>query len=114
MHLKTWMEGLRLKNMKAELLESQDLSPFLFAEIEGEIKEHTIVFYGHFDKEPWSSGWDENKGPTKPVIENDRLYGRGGVDDGYSLYSSILAIHALQQQKVPLPSIFNITQGFSS
>ena len=52
------------------------------------------------------TGWDEGKGPTTPVIENDKLYGRGGADDGYSTYSSMLAVKACQEQGVPLPSTF--------
>jgi acetylornithine deacetylase/succinyl-diaminopimelate desuccinylase-like protein len=50
------------------LLQPEDLTPLLLAEIEGEIKEKTILFYGHFDKQPHGSGWDENKGPTNPII----------------------------------------------
>ena len=48
--------------------------------------------------------WDANKGPTKPVIEDDKLYGRGGADDGYSTFSSMLAVKSLQEQGLPLPS----------
>ena len=51
-------------------------------------------------------GWDANKGPTKPVIENGKLYGRGGADDGYSTYSSMLAIKTCQEQGIPIPSKF--------
>src|SRR5205814_10031791 len=31
-------------------------------------------------------------------IEGDRLYGRGGADDGYSLFGSLAAIMALKEQ----------------
>lgn len=31
-------------------------------------------------------------GPTTPVIRDGLLYGRGGADDGYSCYASILSI----------------------
>src|SRR5690606_30279713 len=31
----------------------------------------------------------------------DKLYGRGGADDGYAIYGSLAAILALQEQKVP-------------
>lgn len=34
----------------------------------------------------------------------EKLYGRGGADDGYSTYGSILAIKALQEQGIPTPS----------
>jgi len=35
-------------------------------------------------------------GPTIPVIKDGKLYGRGGADDGYSTYSTMIAIKALQ------------------
>jgi acetylornithine deacetylase/succinyl-diaminopimelate desuccinylase-like protein len=57
-----------LKGLKTELLQPEDLTPLLLAEIEGEIKDKTVLFYGHFDKQPHGSGWDENKGPTTPII----------------------------------------------
>jgi len=33
-------------------------------------------------------------GPTKPVIKNGCLYGRGAADDGYAAFSCMLAIKA--------------------
>ena len=88
------------------------MTPLLLTEIEGEIKDRTILFYGHFDKQPHCTGWDADKGPTTPVIKNGKLYGRGSADDGYSVYCYMLAIKALQEQKVPLPSTYFSTQGF--
>ena len=68
----------------------------MFTEIPGQVADKNVFFYGHFDKQPPFTGWDENKAPTKPVIENGKLYGRGGADDGYSTYSSMLAVKAVQ------------------
>jgi acetylornithine deacetylase/succinyl-diaminopimelate desuccinylase-like protein len=42
-------------------------------------------------------GWRDDLGPWKPVLEGDRLYGRGGADDGYSAFASLLAIEAAQR-----------------
>lgn len=65
------------------------------------------MFYGHFDKQPHFEGWEEGLGPVTPVIKNGKLYGRGGADDGYATYSTILAIRAVQEQGIALPSIFD-------
>jgi len=80
------------------MIKHEGYTPILFTEIEGDIKDRTIFFYGHFDKQPHmlNAGWDANKGPVKAVIENGKLYGRGGADDGYSTYSSMLAIKTCQ------------------
>jgi acetylornithine deacetylase/succinyl-diaminopimelate desuccinylase-like protein len=59
-----------------------------------------LFFYGHFDKQPPMIGWTEGYGATIPVIKNGKLYGRGGADDGYSTYSTILALKALQEQNI--------------
>jgi acetylornithine deacetylase/succinyl-diaminopimelate desuccinylase-like protein len=37
-------------------------------------------------------GWDAGLGPTSPVIRDGYLYGRGGADDGYSVFTVMLAI----------------------
>ena len=37
-------------------------------------------------------GWHEGLGPTKPVIKDGRLYGRGGADDGYSIFMFLTAL----------------------
>lgn len=51
-----------------------------------------IMWYGHLDKQPWMEGWSEGLGPCDPVIRGDYLYGRGGADDGYAPFSTMLAI----------------------
>ena len=60
----------------------------------------TVLLYGHLDKQPEMTGWAPGKGPWIPVIENDRLYGRGGADDGYALFSAMTALIALERQGV--------------
>ena len=42
------------------------------------------------------TGWRDGLGPWTPVLEGDRLYGRGGADDGYAAFASLLAIEAAQ------------------
>ena len=75
--------------------------------MEGQVDE-TYLFYGHYDKQPPFVGWNEGLGAYKPVLypnsENpEKLYGRGGADDGYSAYGTILVIRVLQDQGVPHP-----------
>lgn len=51
-----------------------------------------VMFYGHLDKQPYGEGWETN--PTDPVIKGDFMFGRGSSDDGYSVFSCMLAIKA--------------------
>jgi acetylornithine deacetylase/succinyl-diaminopimelate desuccinylase-like protein len=60
-----------------------------------------ILLYGHLDKQPPFEGWSEGTGPYTPVIKDGRLYGRGGADDGYALFGSVLALQALHEQGAP-------------
>ncbi len=57
----------------------------------------TVLLYGHLDKQPEMTGWREGLGPWTPVLEGDRLYGRGGGDDGYSAFAALAAIDAVRQ-----------------
>ena len=43
-------------------------------------------------------GWEPSLGPWKPVRRGDKLYGRGGADDGYAAYASLTALRLLQEQ----------------
>ena len=54
------------------------------------------MLYGHLDKQPEMHGWRDGLGPWTPVIEGDRLYGRGGADDGYAAFASLAAIEAVR------------------
>jgi len=47
-----------------------------------------------------NDGWRAGLGPWLPVLEDGKLYGRGGADDGYALFASLAAIGALQAQDV--------------
>jgi acetylornithine deacetylase/succinyl-diaminopimelate desuccinylase-like protein len=56
----------------------------------------TVLLYGHLDKQPPFTGWREGLGPWEPVLDGDRLYGRGSADDGYSTFSAIGALEAVR------------------
>ena len=53
----------------------------------------------------------EGLSATEPKVIDGKLYGRGGADDGYATYSTMLALKALQEQKIPLPRCVMITEG---
>jgi acetylornithine deacetylase/succinyl-diaminopimelate desuccinylase-like protein len=75
-------------------------TPLLFMEVPGDSKD-TVLLYGHLDKQPEMKGWAEGMGPWIPVRKDDKLYGRGGADDGYAIYACLAALKALREQNVP-------------
>ncbi|WP_455211997.1 M20/M25/M40 family metallo-hydrolase [Kaarinaea lacus] len=75
-------------------------TPLIIVEVPGD-SEHTVMLYGHLDKQPEMEGWFDGYGPWQPVMNDDKLYGRGGADDGYALFAAIAAIKAIQKQNLP-------------
>jgi acetylornithine deacetylase/succinyl-diaminopimelate desuccinylase-like protein len=75
-------------------------TPLLFMDLPGDGND-TVLLYGHLDKQPEMKGWSEGLGPWQPVRRDDKLYGRGGADDGYAIYACIAALRALREENVP-------------
>ena len=80
------------KHAEIHVKRSEGRTPLLLIDIPGE-KQGNVMMYGHLDKQPEMEGWNEDLGPWKPVIQNDKLYGRGGADDGYALFASLTIIN---------------------
>src|SRR3989338_9941990 len=93
--LKNWCEKQPIKNKKIEMVQIENRTPVMLIDIPGDSDE-TILLYGHMDKQPEMVGWDEGFGAWKPVIKDGKLYGRGGADDGYAVFSALNAIAYLQ------------------
>jgi acetylornithine deacetylase/succinyl-diaminopimelate desuccinylase-like protein len=75
-------------------------TPVILIEVPGASSD-TVLLYGHLDKQPEMKGWWEGFGPWTPVMKGERLYGRGGADDGYAMYGAITALLALKEQNIP-------------
>jgi acetylornithine deacetylase/succinyl-diaminopimelate desuccinylase-like protein len=86
-----------------EIVRLGERTPVIFIEIPGTGGRagDTVMLYGHLDKQPEMAGWREGLGPWTPVIEGDKLYGRGGADDGYAIFASLTAINVLRRDNVP-------------
>jgi acetylornithine deacetylase/succinyl-diaminopimelate desuccinylase-like protein len=105
-----WVNEQNVHGLKLEVLREAHRTPIIFIEVESttasSVKSGTVLMYGHMDKQPPFTGWDEGLDPYKPVIKNYKdgspaLYGRGGADDGYAIFASITAIQALKKQNIP-------------
>lgn len=98
--LETWCRKQPIKGMTTEVIRLEGRTPILFLEIPGD-SDDVVLLYGHYDKQPEFSGWDEDLDPWTPTIRDGKLYGRGGADDGYAVFGSLTAIRALQEQGIP-------------
>ena len=99
--MEDWANAQNVPGMRLEVVRLEGRTPLIFIEIpaaNGGSDEDCVLLYGHLDKQPEMTGWDADKGPWIPVLEGDRLYGRGGADDGYAIFGSLTAIMALQAQ----------------
>jgi acetylornithine deacetylase/succinyl-diaminopimelate desuccinylase-like protein len=89
-----------ISGARLEVVRLPGRTPVILIEIPGGGTE-PVLLYGHLDKQPEFTGWAEGLGPWTPVMKGDRLYGRGGADDGYAIYGALSAILALEDQKIP-------------
>src|SRR5271170_7782363 len=97
-----WCRAQPVPGMKVEIRRLPGKTPLLLVDIPGELP-GSVLLYGHFDKQPEFTGWLPGLGPWEPVIRDGKLYGRGGADDGYAVFSSLTAIAALKAQAIALP-----------
>ena len=116
----TWVASQKVEGLKLEVIRLEGRTPVLFFEVpasngaspdEAPPSSQTVLMYGHLDKQPEFTGWRNDLGPWTPKYENDKLYGRGGADDGYAVYASIAAIQALKSQKAAHPRIVGLIES---
>ncbi|MGE5104292.1 MAG: M20 family metallopeptidase [Betaproteobacteria bacterium] len=95
-----WARAQPIAGLKLEIVRLPGRTPLLFFEVPGQ-GERSVLLYGHLDKQPEMVGWRADGGPWTPLIEDGKLYGRGGADDGYAIFAALSALGALQAQGVP-------------
>src|ERR1043166_6187479 len=89
-----------LPGASLEIVRLPGRTPLMLIEVPGEGSD-TVLLYGHLDKQPEMVGWAEGYGPWIPRLEGDKLYGRGGADDGYAMFGALAALRGLREQGVP-------------
>lgn len=96
--VRAWCASRPIEGMTVEVQELPGRTPLVVCEIPATIEARgdTVILYGHLDKQPEMSGWRDGLGPWTPVLDGDRLYGRGGADDGYAVFAALTAVEALR------------------
>ncbi|MFT5014909.1 MAG: acetylornithine deacetylase/succinyl-diaminopimelate desuccinylase-like protein [Planctomycetaceae bacterium] len=115
-HVMGWVHDQNIEHLEMELHELPGKTPTLLLEypaskgisVEGSVNtpiNDTVLIYGHLDKQPEFTGWHEGLAPWTAVRREDKLYGRGGGDDGYAIYSAVAIVKMLKDQSLPHPRI---------
>ncbi|MCW5654777.1 M20 family metallopeptidase [Hydrogenophaga sp.] len=113
------VDGLTLEIVRLQDAQGRPRTPVLFFEVPASAGRDgtpapdsgkTVLMYGHLDKQPEFTGWRSDLGPWIPKIDDGKLYGRGGADDGYAVYASIAALQALKSQGAAHPRIVGLIE----
>lgn len=102
--LRVWCAARPIAGMSVEVHELAGRTPVILIDIpafgggSAAGPDDLVLLYGHLDKQPPLTGWLDGLGPWTPVRRGERLYGRGGADDGYAAFAALAAIEAAQTE----------------
>ncbi len=102
--VRSWCAARPIEGLTVEVHELEGRTPVVVVDVPaagaaaGADPGDTVLLYGHLDKQPPMAGWLEGLGPWTPVRRDERLYGRGGADDGYAAFASLAAIEAVRAE----------------
>jgi acetylornithine deacetylase/succinyl-diaminopimelate desuccinylase-like protein len=102
--VRDWCVARPIPGLAVDVQRLPGHTPLIVCEIpatDPALADRTVLLYGHLDKQPEMTGWREGLGPWQAVIEGDRLYGRGGADDGYAAFAALLAIESTESEGIP-------------
>ena len=109
-----WVLAQPVAGLRLEIIRLPGLTPVLYFEIAAthaqDAASPAVLMYGHLDKQPEMTGWRSDLGPWTPTLDDGRLYGRGGADDGYAVYAAIAAVSALQRQQRSHPRVMGLIE----
>jgi acetylornithine deacetylase/succinyl-diaminopimelate desuccinylase-like protein len=101
-----WAEHQDIQGLQLEVIELEGRTPVIFFDVPARgagASQSTVLLYGHLDKQPEMTGWRSDLGPWSPKLEDGKLYGRGGADDGYAIFAALSAIAALDHESIARP-----------
>ena len=102
--IRDWCAARPITGLTVDVHRIPGLTPLILCEVPASdpaLADRTVLLYGHLDKQPEMAGWRDGLGPWTPVVEGDKLYGRGGADDGYAAFAALVAIECAQAEGIP-------------
>src|SRR5438067_5442127 len=94
-----WLRSRPIDGAVVEVQEVPGRTPVVLVDVPAHgVDENgpAVLLYGHLDKQPPLAEWRAGLGPWEPVREGERLYGRGGADDGYAAFAALSSIEAVR------------------
>lgn len=92
-----WFAALGAAVVRDEVLPGRNN---IVAKLDGEIDDPALVYICHMDTVPFGDGWNTN--PLEPVIEGDKMWGRGTSDMKGGLAAAMIAFrNILRSGKKP-------------
>lgn len=100
-----WFRDRRVPGLMVRVQEIADRTPAIVVDIPASDPsiEGAVLLYGHLDKQPANDPWSAGRSPFDPVLEGDRLFGRGMADDGYSGPLAVGVIEQMAAAGAPYP-----------
>ncbi len=97
-----WAKDNAPANADVKVQRIENKTPFLIVDIPSRDYngDDVVLLYGHLDKQPPMTGWLNGREPFAATYEGDRMYGRGGADDGYALFAAMLACNYLEDNNI--------------
>jgi len=98
--VRSWCAARPIDGLSVSVHELPGRTPVVVCEVPafaGAPPDDAVLLYGHLDKQPPMDGWHEGLDPWIPVRRDERLYGRGGADDGYAAFAALTALEAIQE-----------------
>ncbi len=102
--VKEWIVEQDVEGLSTKVFEEPNRTPLILLDLPG-THDRQVLMYGHLDKQPEMTGWSEGLGPWQAVQRGEKLYGRGGADDGYAVFACVCALKELQRTNAPRPHI---------
>jgi acetylornithine deacetylase/succinyl-diaminopimelate desuccinylase-like protein len=89
-------------NATVKVQEIENRTPLLVVDVPARNYDgdDVVLIYGHSDKQPPMKNWRDGIEPFAANYIGDRLYGRGGADDGYAIFSALLAMSYLEENDI--------------
>mmetsp|Transcript_28676 Transcript_28676/g.56338 ORF Transcript_28676/g.56338 Transcript_28676/m.56338 type:complete len:510 (+) Transcript_28676:31-1560(+) len=110
--LVNWVKKQQVPGLEVEVVTEPGRTPLIYMVLAGSEQDaETVMMYGHMDKQPHMLPWAEGLGPCDPVLRDGKLYGRGGADDGYAIFSCITALKILQTQQLKRPRVVMLIEA---